>query len=138
MNKQRLKAIEFARSMLGVKWRHQGRTEWAVDCVGLIALSLKAAGLNVDDTNKYSREPWNDGLQKQLKERFGEPVDNWQTGDIAVFQPLGKEPCHVGFLVKTDDGFNLIHSRSNAHVMEHRLDKKWQRMLVEVYSPWVS
>ena len=32
--------VAHARSMIGVPWRHQGRKPWAVDCLGLVELSL--------------------------------------------------------------------------------------------------
>lgn len=135
-------AIEYARSLLGVKWQHQGRTPWAVDCVGLIYLSLKAAGIDVDDETHYSREPWKDNLQAKLRGRFGDPIpdDEWEVGDIAVFKAPNRGPAHVALLADYQyGGFSLIHSRNcrvKKCVVEHALDAKWRRMLVEVYTPW--
>lgn len=128
--------------MLGVKWRHRGRKPWAVDCVGLVLLSLRAAGLELEDEKHYSREPWKDSLRKKLRSRFGEPIndDNWQPGDIAVFKWGGYEPSHIGILGDCEySRFSLIHSRranSQGCVVEHHLDERWSRLLVEVYSPW--
>lgn len=131
--------IQSARELIGVKWRHQGRTPWAVDCVGLVVLALKGAGYEVKDRTNYSREPFNDGLQAELKERFGEPLSEPQEGDIAVFKAFTKEPSHIGIVARDRHGnLSLIHSRANMKVMEHSFDKKWQRMFVEVYRPWAS
>lgn len=132
-------AIEYARSLIGAKWRHQGRSPWAVDCIGLLVLSYRAAGLELEDTTHYSREPWNDNLQAELKKRFGDPVEDYQPGDIAVFKAFTKEPSHVALIANSrHGGLSLIHSRSGHKVMEHEFDEKWQRMFVEAYSPWVS
>lgn len=133
------KFIEEARKMIGVKWRHQGRSPWAVDCVGLVVLALKGAGYDVEDRTNYSREPFNDDLQAELKQRFGEPHADPQEGDIAVFKAFTKEPSHIGIVARDRHGnLSLIHSRANMTVMEHGFDNKWQRMFVEVYRPWVS
>lgn len=132
-------AINYARSLIGAKWRHQGRSPWAVDCIGLLVLSLREAGLELEDTTHYSREPWNDNLQAELRKRFGEPVENYQPGDIAVFKAFSQDPSHVGLIAESrHGGLSLIHSRAGHKVMEHGFDKKWQRMFVEAYSPWAS
>ncbi|WKT59100.1 NlpC/P60 family protein [Microbulbifer thermotolerans] len=141
MNTAREAAVAHARSMLGVPWRHQGRQPWAVDCVGLVLLSLRAAGLDLSDERQYGREPWNDQLQEKLRSRFGNPVpeSDWQQGDIAVFRAPQREPCHIGLLANYRyGGFTLIHARAEGRrcVVEHALDSRWRRLLVEVYSPW--
>lgn len=139
MKEQREKAIAFARSMVGVKWRHRGRKMWAVDCLGLIVLSLRAAGLGVKDKKNYSREPWKDGLQQGLRERCGKPIpeERWQPGDIAVFKAPNLGPSHVAFLADYKyGGFSIIHSHAQHNCIECALDARWRRLLVEVYSPW--
>lgn len=139
MSEQRKIAINYARSLIGVKWRHRGRKPWAVDCVGLVALSLQAAGITVQDATDYGREPWQDNLQARLQKRFGSPIleQQWQAGDIAVFKAPNRGPCHIGFLADYKyGGFSLLHSHAQHNTIEHALDDRWRRMLVEVYSPW--
>lgn len=131
--------ISYARSLVGAKWRHQGRTKWAVDCVGLVVLSLRSGGLTISDDLCYGREPWKDGLQLRLQARFGLPIpeSEWGLGDIAVFKAPQKGPCHIGLLARDDGGnFTLIHAHAQHDTTEHILDETWRRMLVEVYSPW--
>ncbi|MCO1337107.1 hypothetical protein MO867_22545, partial [Microbulbifer sp. OS29] len=90
MQQQRLDTLAHARGLVAkrVRWRHRGRTEWAVDCVGLIVLSLRAAGLVIEDEKHYGREPWKDGLRQKMQRRFGNPIAEhlWQPGDIALFK----------------------------------------------------
>lgn len=142
MDERRQKALQYARSLLGVKWRHRGRKPWAVDCVGLVLLSLHAAGLELEDEKHYGREPWKDKLRQKLRARFGPPIreEQWQPGDIALFKWGGYEPSHIGLLADYKySGFALIHSRRakvQNCVVEHALDERWRRLLVEVYSPW--
>ena len=132
--------ISHARSMIGVPWRHRGRKPWAVDCLGLISLSLQAAGLSVNDRTDYGRDPWNEGLQKALRDHFGDPVTDWKNGDIALMKwPNTSGPSHVGFIADyVHGGFSLIHAYSLQSVIEHRIDEKWMSLIVEVYRPWRS
>lgn len=135
----RSQVIAKARSYLGAKWRHRGRKPWAIDCVGLVVLSLEAGGIIIPDDKYYGREPWRDRLQQKLQDRFGEPIhkDQWRVGDVALFKAMDKAPCHIGFLADyTHGGFSLLHSHAQHNVTEHALDDRWQRLLVEVYSPW--
>ena len=80
------KFIETARSMIGAKWRHRGRKPWAVDCVGLVILSLASVDFPVKDKNDYSRFPWQDGLRDALVSHFGEPVSDIKRGDVVLMK----------------------------------------------------
>ena len=134
------KMIAHARSMIGTKWRHLGRSERGVDCLGLVVVSLKASDYTIKYERKYGREPWKDGLREALRDHFGIPVDgDWQPGDIALIKFTGnKEPSHVGILADYKyGGLSIIHSYSLISVTEHRLDKDWQKQIVEVYRPWL-
>lgn len=139
---QRVECLNYARSLLGVKWRHRGRKPWAVDCVGLVVLSLQAAGVSLEDEKHYGREPWKDQLQEKIRSRFGDPIPEhrWGPADIAVFKWGTYEPSHIGLLADyKHGGFSLIHSRrgkTQNGVVEHVLDERWRRLLVEVYTPW--
>lgn len=133
--------LTYARSLVGnAKWRHRGRKPWAVDCLGLIVLSLNQAGVETRDRNDYGRDPWNAGLQAALKDHFGDPVVDWQKGDIALIQWDGmKAPSHVAFIGDyIHGGLSLIHSFSQADVIEHRIDDLWKSRIVEVYRVWHS
>src|SRR5690606_34666530 len=126
---------------IGTKWRHRGRQPWAVDCVGLVVLSLQAAGLQIEDDIHYGREPWKASLQKRLRERFGDPIpeQEWKAGDIAVFKAPQRGPSHIGFLADYKyGGFSLVHSHAQHNCIENALDARWRRLLVEVYTPWAT
>lgn len=130
--------IATARSMLGVQWRHRGRKPWAVDCIGLVILSLQAVDFEVQDRNDYSRYPWNDGLQAALRDHFGEPVTDIQRGDVLLMQfENAGGPCHVGIVADyVHGGLSIIHAYSKQAVIEHRYDEHWQALTVEAYRPW--
>lgn len=129
--------IAAARSMLGVTWRHQGRQRWAVDCLGLLVLAMRAAGREVQDREGYPRDPQREGLRDELVRQCGEPGE-WVHGGIALMRWPGAElPSHVGILVNSGDAWRLIHSYSSPGcVVEHRVDDYWRGMILEVFDPW--
>lgn len=128
-------AIEKARSLKGAKWRHLGRKPWAIDCIGIIVLSLEAGGIIMNDRTNYGREPWNDGLENDLEAHFGKPfpVSEREAGDIVLMQEYAKKaPSHVGIITDTD---SIIHSYSETGVVEHGVDDTWLSRMVCVYRP---
>jgi len=138
MTEKQQKILEKARSMIGAKWRHRGRKEWAVDCIGIMVLSMQHAGIEMRDRTNYGREPWNDGLQKEMEDHFGEAISGeWLPGDVVIMQwPNMPAPSHVAILGDyVHGGLSLIHAHSTWNVAEHRLDDKWRKLIVGVYRP---
>lgn len=136
--KNKDKCIEAARSYIGAQWRHLGRKPWAVDCIGLVVLSLAAGGVYMRDRTNYGREPWRDGLQEDMRSHFGQelPLEQMQEGDIVLMkwddQPA---PAHVGIITKTTHGLGVIHSYSEISVTEHDIDADWRRRMICVWRP---
>ena len=130
--------VAHARSLLGAPWRHRGRKPWAIDCLGLVVLSVEAGGFPMRDRLDYGREPWADGLQREMREHFGEPVGEWLPGDVALLRwDTHPDPAHVAIIGDyPHGGLSLIHSYSLVAVTEHRIDEQWQSRIVEVYRPW--
>jgi cell wall-associated NlpC family hydrolase len=135
---ERLALIAAARSYLGVRFRHQGRSERGVDCAGLIVVCLLATGRVPADVEAYGREPLNQGLRGMCVENFGEPIPKggMQPGDVALMRFRG-EPSHVGLVTDYPyDGLALIHAFAQVKkVVEHRLDSEWLGNIVEVFRP---
>lgn len=125
-----------ARRMVGVKWRHQGRSAWAVDCVGLIVRVLTDCGFDIADRKNYGRYPWRDGLREAAVSHFGEPVPDMRPGDVVLMQwPNHPQPGHVGIIVDGEHGLNIVHSYGVVGVVEHRIDDIWSARIKEVFRP---
>lgn len=125
--------------MKGARWRHRGRTPWAVDCLGLIVLAGKQAGMDVETPRVYGREPWDDSLRKGLREHFGDPlpVEQASPGDIALIRWRVGEPTHVAIVGDHPNGWlTLIHAHNVHGVVEHSLAPPFDQVIVEVYRPW--
>lgn len=130
-------AVAEARSYLGVKWRHRGRTRFGIDCIGLLVAAVEAGGVPMNDRRDYGREPWRDGLEGAIAERLGDPVaDQWLPGDVALMRWENRpEAGHVGIIGSDQYGLTLIHCHSMSSVIEHRIDEHWRRLILGVYRP---
>lgn len=125
-----------ARKLKGARWRHRGRTPWAVDCIGLVAVAGAKSGLQAADVRGYGREPWDDQLRAGMRERFGEPVEDRQAGDIALIRWANGEPSHLAVIADhPDGGLSLIHAHNLNGVVEVSLVGKLAACIVEVYRP---
>lgn len=135
------KVVAHARSMLGVKWRHMGRKPWAVDCAGLVLLSLRAAGWpRTESPTSYGREPWEDSLRRTLRENLGDPVLELQPGDIALVRWGKHQPSHVGIIGDyVFGGLSIIHADNVHGVIETALAGEIMDSVIEGYRPdWDS
>jgi cell wall-associated NlpC family hydrolase len=132
------KATEAARSYVGAKWRHRGRQPWALDCIGLVVMSLAAGGVTMVDRKDYGRQPWRDGLDHDMIAHFGSPLSKheMQAGDVALLRWDGDPaPSHVGLIVQGEHSLHLIHAYSVISVTEHRIDTGWLSRIDRVYRP---
>ena len=137
--------IAHARTFLGTRWRHRGRNRKGLDCVGLLILSVNAAGLGVADADHYGRDPWEDRLREELRQRFGAPIwvrgedsdVDWEPGDVAVITWNAKDPSHVGLIGDhLFGGLSLIHCENINGCVEHSLSGHFTDIVMEVYRPW--
>ena len=129
-------AVSEARRYIGARWSHRGRSLYAVDCIGIVVAAVRAGGVPFVDRLDYSRVPWRNGLEHELRVRFGEPVDDMRVGDIALVQfEKKREPSHVGIITDGMHGLGLIHSTTMDSVSEHDIDDYWLQRIVMVFRP---
>lgn len=129
-------AVTEARRYIGARWVHRGRSQYGIDCIGLLVAAVRAGGVDIADRVDYSRAPWRNGLEKELRARFGDPVDDMRAGDVALIQfDTKREPSHVGIITDGIDGLGLIHSTTMLSVAEHDIDADWRRKIVMVFRP---
>jgi len=119
--------VTAARALLGVRWRHEGRSLNGLDCVGLLICAGRAVGLLPTgfDVRGYPRRPRDHTLIKRLAEFCDRvPVAAMAMGDAVAFVGSERLPCHVG-LVSRRGGARpgLIHaSEEIGRVVEHDLE----------------
>lgn len=88
-----------ARTWIGVKWRHQGRTREGVDCIGLPQQVGVSLGLLTYDYANYGPEPDPIELIKHLEAAGCYRIDpnDGGDGDLLLFHQ-GGTMCHYGIL----------------------------------------
>lgn len=124
----RRQIVDEARSYIGCRWHHQGRSRAGVDCVGLVVRVSHALGLTDFDTSDYSRQP-DPAMMRATLAQYMEPVGRYQLGDVLLMR-FEREPQHVAIV--TDKG--IIHAYAQARrVVEHRLDSLWKSRIVGAY-----
>jgi cell wall-associated NlpC family hydrolase len=127
--------VAAARALLGVPFRHRGRTRSGLDCAGLLVLSYRAHGVELPDIRIYGREPHRNGLVRAVEAGFGPPVARGpEPGDVLLMR-FEEEPHHLGIAGDyVYGGLSLIHAYGTAgKVVEHRLDDLWRGRIVAVY-----
>lgn len=122
--------IDHARKFIGVPWRHQGRSERGLDCIGLVVRVAHDLGLSDYDNFGYRRIAEARRLEEELdSQMLRVPEHLAKPGDVLLMQYAGN-PQHVG--IKTDYG--VIHAMITAKkVVEHRLDHVWASRVIRAY-----
>lgn len=126
--------ITEARKLLGTPFVHQGHTHFGVDCMGLLYVSAKQAGVDLTDIPQFRGMPdrmlWNYGRMPsaQLLEhvrrcctRIARPVP----GCLMFFQFDGaSHPQHFALCA----GSTIIHANQRVgRVVEHAYRGPWVR-----------
>lgn len=144
--------VQQARTYIGVRWKHRGRSRNGMDCAGLPWLVYSDLGDPRPDFADargrlvYGRDPFNDGLIGALTRALGEPV--WtgskgaaprsllQLGDLLLMAPASL-PRHVAIV--GDDplyGLSIIHADGTqdvSRVVEVGLSDKLLAQVVAVF-----
>jgi NlpC/P60 family putative phage cell wall peptidase len=120
-----------ARGCLGTPFHHQGRVPGVgLDCIGLVIVALRAAGVEVRDRTDYGRRPDGKSLIAALEEHGARRKENIEAGDILVFR-YDRQPQHVALATGSD---TMIHSFAPAGaVVETMIGAYWRRRLVGGY-----
>lgn len=118
MSVTRRDIVEAARAWLGTPWRHQGRNEHGLDCIGLLVVVYRSLGLMSYDSTAYSRDPdaakflQHFTLAGGIRINAADALD----GDALVFRQT-KFPVHGGICSTMHARRSVIH----AHIMRRRV-----------------
>jgi len=124
-----------ARSYLGTRWLHQGRTRTGIDCIGLvIEVAKKVKGWGFDITN-YPRQA-TDETMLDLCHEYLEPVSTacLQPGDVLVMAFYHQRHAAVVGDYPIYGEVSMIHAYAPARkVIEHRLDSLWMSRVIGAF-----
>lgn len=128
--------VEEVRKLKGVPWRHQGRTRFGVDCIGLVILACNNGGLDLTEymglslPPSYSRNPNPNSVSILSKHctQVSRPI----TGCVLLFRfPDEKLPRHFGVFT----GETIIHAEARSRrVVEHGYHSQWSKW---THSMWL-
>jgi cell wall-associated NlpC family hydrolase len=125
----RQEIINAARNYLGVRYKHQGRTRFGLDCLGLVVRVAHDLSLSNEDSTDYGSVPDGKRLMREMDARLDITM-NAKPGDVLLMR-FDKNPQHLAIM--TDKG--IIHSYAQVRgVVEHRLDDEWAKRIVRSYS----
>jgi cell wall-associated NlpC family hydrolase len=135
--------VRVARGFLGVRFAHQGRSDAGLDCLGLLLLTARHAGVTLNgfcpstlDARDYGTRPDSAYLQAMLMQHLVvvKPAD-MQVADILLLH-IGGRPQHLAMVSDYPQlgAFGMIHAYALARkVIEHRLDEAWQCEIAGVF-----
>jgi hypothetical protein len=122
-----------ARSMLGVRWSHLGRSTGRTDCLGLVLHAAQQQGLDgVDIPDDYERHAGPDAMVSVCRKYLIEvPRDQLQPADLVVLRYPDTNHIGVAGDYPVPGYVSLIHAQaSHPHcVVENRLDDGWLKMV---------
>lgn len=104
--------VEYARTWIGARWRHQGRGHGAdrgIDCAGLLVRTAQHFDLPNEDLLGYRRDPSKEFV-RQIR-RFTDPSRDILHGAIGIFND-SVQPCHTGIFAVEDGKITVIHSEA--------------------------
>lgn len=99
------RVVSQARDWLGTPFRHQGRSRYGVDCVGLVLCVYQDLGITLPDDPVYQREVRDDRLYTICQDQFSE-VGTAKIGDVLQFHVEGFPTPHVAIHA----GETIIHA----------------------------
>lgn len=136
----RAEVITELRTWIGVPWRHQGRSRFGIDCIGLVTvMAAMLEGSEVvaqHDRMDYARTPNRYDLAGVF-DVFCDRImfDAVQDGDILVFAD-GPYPCHVAVAATLDGRRSMIHAAARLRkVSEELVTDFWRSKLTHCYAP---
>jgi cell wall-associated NlpC family hydrolase len=132
---KRPEIIAAARRWLGAPYRHQGRTQSGVDCIGLILAVMEEFGVPAPAApNNYSKYPSGQLLLRHCDENLVKADKVLVPGSVAILYGVDRLPQHFAIIGEHSNLPTMIHAFSKRkQVVEHSWDLFWTQRLIAVY-----
>lgn len=136
MTPQQAAIVTEARSYIGTRWRHQGRSRSGIDCIGLVIEVAKTVKGWQFDTTDYPRQATDETMIKLFRQHCIEvSKKDLQPGDAVVI-PFENQR-HAGIIGDyiVPGEVSLIHAylKGKKEVIEHRLDSVWYSRIIGAF-----
>ena len=135
--------IACASELIGVRFAHQGRTSDGLDCLGLLLLAAKNAGITLNgltpdalDVPHYGMRPDAQLLRQKLDTYLMPLAPHAVSAADVVLLKVDGLPQHLALLtdypMKGELGMIHAYAPSRA-VVEHRYDAHWRKQTYLAY-----
>lgn len=122
--------VATAKEWVGTPYKHAGRNEFGMDCVGLVIKVAHGCSLSDHDTLNYPRRPVVKDFLREMRDHLTlVPKSGVKQGTILVFREP-KHPCHIGILEIDAKGQRyVIHAFALARkvIREPMTKERWDR-----------
>lgn len=114
--------VAAARTWIGVRWQHQGRTRHGIDCIGLpVVVALGLGLIDAMPAANYPRRPDGTFLARFRASGLIEILPNQvQSGDVLVFT-AGTMACHSAILAELYGQPSVIHAHAAGRKVREEL-----------------
>lgn len=127
--------VESARRLEGTPFRHQGRSDLGLDCVGLVILVGRRLGLIDYDVTAYAKRTNGHEFMSHFR-RAGLLERPWRErrqGDIVLMHDCFF-PCHTAIMTEVEPD-RIIHAFAQRRkVVEEPYTDHWHKRLIGCFS----
>jgi hypothetical protein len=127
--------VDQAKTWIGVRFRHCGRSRTGVDCAGLVIKVAHEMGFTTFDTREYARRPNIRAFLKHFKDHMDPvPKGEMRSGDVLLTREI-RFPAHCGILEIDDQNRRwLIHAYEPCgQVVREGLSKLREQDIIHVF-----
>jgi hypothetical protein len=124
--------VQEARTYIGTRWVHQGRSRQGLDCLGLASLVAKVTRGYTFDVLNYAAQATDETMLELCRQHMlPVPASERRPGDVVIIRYGNQRHMAIVGDHPIDGEMTLIHASSVfGRVVEHRLDSRWARICI--------
>lgn len=124
--------VKIARSFKDARFRQCGRLPHAMDCVGLIVLTGRELGLEIEDASTYTFDPKPKFFMEHVrKQSVKADRKRLRHGQICLFRQ-SVFPMHLGILTMDGPTPTVINANLIKRKVVEQPYSEWRDLLIEV------
>jgi cell wall-associated NlpC family hydrolase len=127
--------IAVARSYIGVRWVHQGRSRDGIDCLGLVTESSRVSHGNTVDVRDYTAQAQDETMLQMCQQHMDRvQLSEIQPADVVICKYGNQRHMAIVGDYLAPGELSLIHASTLfGKVVEHRLDAAWRRLIIAAF-----
>lgn len=130
-----MQLVDAARTYLGTRWKHMGRSRLGIDCVGLVILAARDLGYDMPDVDEYTRHPHGYDVVRECEARLQRAslVDVRENFVLLFREKI--YPTHTGIVGRNRHGqLTIVHARASMkRVLEEVFEPHWSGLATHAF-----